>query len=362
MEQRARVRALGTATNVELISRQRALLTHRIERLVDRGASYALIDFPQHANVGDNAIWLGERALLAEIIGDEPAYVCTYKSFDAEALEAACPTGPIFLHGGGNFGDIWPVHQAFRERILDRMRGRRVIQLPQTIAFSDPRHVGTLRERIAKHGDFHLFVRDSVSLAFAQANLDCAVESTPDAAVGMGTLARRGRLRSDIVLLLRTDKEKAGQDMSCLLGLPASCAFDWLDEFSLFRRKVALLAKTSAYMAGRFDPNKRRLTAFDFTAKSRVARGLRMLSSGKIVVTDRLHAHILSVLLDIPHIAMDNNYGKISNYINAWNKDYKKVLLAARPQDVPRLLDQAKSMLRDVTTSNLSAKGDCGSA
>lgn len=347
------------ATNVELISSQRALLTHRITRLVGRGAKYALLDFPQHANVGDNAIWLGERALLSAIMGDEPAYVCTYRSFDAEALEAACPTGPIFLHGGGNFGDIWPAHQAFRERILDRMRGRKVIQLPQTIAFSDPRHAQTLRERIAKHGDFHLFVRDSASLAFAQANLDCCVESVPDAAVGMGTLAKRGPLRSDIVLLLRTDKEKAAQDMSCLLDLPASYAFDWLDEFPLFRRKIALLAKTSAYAMGRFDSNKRRLIAFDFTARSRVARGLQMLSSGKIVVTDRLHAHILSMLLDIPHIAMDNNYGKISNYINAWDKDYEKVLLATCPQDVPRLLGQAKSMLCHQTTSHNGDPNGC---
>ncbi|TLG71413.1 polysaccharide pyruvyl transferase family protein [Methylocystis sp. B8] len=340
------------ATNVELISRQCALLTHRIAPLVDRGTKYALLDFPHHANVGDNAIWLGERALLSAIMGGEPAYVCTYKSFDAQALEAACPAGPIFLHGGGNFGDIWPVHQNFRERILDRMLGRKVIQLPQTIAFSDPHRAHALRARIARHGDFHLFVRDETSLAFARENLECYIERVPDAAVGMGALARRGRLRSDIVLLLRTDKEKSGQDMSCLLDLPASCAFDWLDEFPSFRRKVAMLANTSSYALGRFDSNKRRLTAFDFTARSRVARGLRMLCSGNIVVTDRLHAHILSMLLDIPHIAMDNNYRKISNYIDAWNKDYEKVLLATCPEDVPRLLGHAKSMLCPQATTH----------
>lgn len=333
------------ATNVELINSQCALLTRLIARLVDRGASYALLDFPQYTNVGDNAIWVGSRSILAEIMGGEPAYVSTHKSFDAEALEAACPIGPIFLLGGGNFGDIWPAHQAFRERILDRMRGRKVIQLPQTIAFSDIRHAGTLRERIAKHGDFHLFVRDGASLAFAQAKLDCSVECAPDAAVGMGARAKRGPLRSDIVLLLRTDKEKAAQDMSCLLDLPASYAVDWLDEFPSFRRKTALLAKTCSYAVGRFNPNKRRLTAFDCTAKSRVARGLQMLSSGKMVVTDRLHAHILSMLLDIPHVAMDNNYGKLSRYINAWDKRYDKVFLATDPQDVLRLLGDAENNL-----------------
>lgn len=332
--------------NLELISRQRELLTRQISSLVRRGGSYALLDFPQHSNVGDNAIWLGERALLAEIMGDDPAYVCTYKTFDAETLQSACPTGPIFLHGGGNFGDIWPVHQAFRERILDQMGGRKVIQLPQSISFSDPRRAQDLRERIAKHGDFHLLVRDGASLSFAQDTLNCAAQSVPDAAVGMGAIARRGPLRSDIALLLRTDKEKAIQDESCLLDLPASRAFDWLDEGELFKKQVALFAKIRSYAAGGLDPNRRRLIAFDVTAGARVARGLRMLSSGKIVITDRLHAHILSMLLDIPHIAMDNNYGKISNYVHAWDEDYEKVFLAACPQDVSRLLPKARGMLR----------------
>jgi len=57
------------------------------------------------------------------------------------------------------------------------------------------------------------------------------------------------------------------------------------------------------------------------------------------VVTDRLHAHIISTLLDIPHVALDNNYGKVSGYINAWTNTYPQVKIASSAQDAIEKLD-----------------------
>jgi pyruvyl transferase EpsO len=56
----------------------------------------------------------------------------------------------------------------------------------------------------------------------------------------------------------------------------------------------------------------------DLGATIRVGRGLNLLSSGRHIVTDRLHGHIMSVLLGIPHVVIDNGYGKIGGYIDAW--------------------------------------------
>ncbi len=51
----------------------------------------------------------------------------------------------------------------------------------------------------------------------------------------------------------------------------------------------------------------------------RLIRGETLLSSGKVVITDRLHGHILCSLLKIPHVILDNSYRKISNFRAAWN-------------------------------------------
>jgi pyruvyl transferase EpsO len=46
-----------------------------------------------------------------------------------------------------------------------------------------------------------------------------------------------------------------------------------------------------------------------------------MLSCGRIVVSDRLHAHILCLLMGIPHVLVDNSYGKVKSFFAAWTKD-----------------------------------------
>jgi pyruvyl transferase EpsO len=48
-----------------------------------------------------------------------------------------------------------------------------------------------------------------------------------------------------------------------------------------------------------------------------------MLSQGKVIVTDRLHAHILSLLLGIPHIVFDDQEeqcGKVRVFYETWTK------------------------------------------
>jgi pyruvyl transferase EpsO len=42
------------------------------------------------------------------------------------------------------------------------------------------------------------------------------------------------------------------------------------------------------------------------------------LLRGRAVVSDRLHAHVLSVLLGLPHVLLDNNYGKVRAVYDTW--------------------------------------------
>ncbi len=65
----------------------------------------------------------------------------------------------------------------------------------------------------------------------------------------------------------------------------------------------------------------RLLNQFVRMAERRVARGIGVLSRAEFIVSDRLHAHIMSSLLGLPHAALDNNYGKISNFIDSWPLD-----------------------------------------
>lgn len=118
------------------VAAQRALLAAMYATHVGPGSRYAVIDFPDHANVGDSAIWLGELAVLRQITGRDPCYISTWRDFDCDAFRDACPDGIVFLQGGGNLGDIWLHHQRFREDVLAIVRDRTVVQPPHLHAQS----------------------------------------------------------------------------------------------------------------------------------------------------------------------------------------------------------------------------------
>jgi pyruvyl transferase EpsO len=53
-------------------------------------------------------------------------------------------------------------------------------------------------------------------------------------------------------------------------------------------------------------------------AAQRLRFGAQMLGRSDVVVTDRLHGHILSLLLGKPHVVLDNSYGKVRSFFETW--------------------------------------------
>jgi pyruvyl transferase EpsO len=234
------------------------------------------------------------------------------------------PRGTILIHGGGNFGTLWPHHQALRERILDGLKDYRIVQLPQTIRYEDEASLQQTARLIASHPDFHLFVRDAHSLEIAREQLDAKATLCPDAALLLAGKLRREAPVVDCLVLARTDKERAvdGLERAFARSSLSVEAADWLDEprgswhtlrdrFKYASRRPLASSKWFQFVM---------LAIWDRLASERTQRGCRLLSRGRIVITDRLHAHILSTLLGIPHIVLDNNYGKLSRFIDAWTK------------------------------------------
>lgn len=297
-----------------------AALQAKIHQCLDEfvtGEPIALVDFPNIRNVGDSAIWLGELAYLARRNVRQLAYASTMHDFSAEDLDARMSTGPIFIHGGGNFGDVWIAHHTFREQILRRWRGRPVIQFPQSIHFSSQARVDETARIIATHGNFTLLVRDLESQEFAQRHFDCRVILCPDMALCIGAL--QGVVQPDIPVLamLREDREQVGaHDLAAVRGLPVE---DWIHEPWLPIRVAKTLGAASKL--GTLDSIRMRSGWFNAAARQRFNRGIRQISRARILITDRLHVHILSLLLGRPHAVLDNSYGKIARFMAAFTAD-----------------------------------------
>jgi pyruvyl transferase EpsO len=311
-----------------LVKRLQETIDATLKPLIPRGSTVAHVAYPDHWNAGDPAIWLGEKAAL-ERLGAQVAYECKWQEYNRDVMAERIGEGLILIAGGGNLGDLWPNHQLFRERILKDFPNNRIVQFPQGICFEDERNLDRFREFSERHGQYHLLLRDQQSMGFAAQHLDVPVTLCPDMAFSLGKLTRPASPVHDIVWLARTDKESLGRgaypahdgiEVSDWLNLtaedePDRAAVKQLSDRcqQLYRQLESGAADDSAVVRQRSELNEE-------IAWIRVRRGLRMLSAGRVVMTDRLHGHILSLSMGIPHVVMDNSYGKISSTWNTWTK------------------------------------------
>jgi exopolysaccharide biosynthesis predicted pyruvyltransferase EpsI len=296
----------------------------------------ALLDFPDHGNVGDSAIWAGELVAL-EALGIRVAYVATSLSFDAAVLRRTLPEGVILIHGGGNFGTIWPECQAHREAVLAQFRDYKIVQLPQSIHYDNSASLEATRALIAAHPDFTMLVRDEPSRTISEQQLGARTILCSDSAFFLHDLLRRDDPVVDILTLARTDKERVTTGLSDLLkatGRSFEIA-DWLEEPMTASRRIARLIWPRAFgrltrLPGFFAVLQ---AAWDASAWARIRRGCKLLSRGRVVLTDRLHAHILCTMLGIPHVVLDNHYGKVQNFIASWTEGNPLVHRASTPEE-----------------------------
>ncbi len=334
---------------------QRGRLSETIRRSagpLDR--PYALLDFPDHSNPGDAAIWAGERTLLESLYAAPPAYAADLGSFHEATLRRRLRAGTIFLHGGGNFGDLWKRFQRFREHVVRSFPESRIVGLPQTVHFESPDALDRVRSAFDGHPNLTLLARDHRSLEILRSEFACRSELCPDSAVALGPLRRPAPADRAVLWLVRTDQESRGF-AGATGASDATPSVDWTGDepVALVQRdrRVRRLRSRFPVLEQILETHSRALG--DAAARWRLERGLRLLSKGRVVVTDRLHGHILATLLRIPHVLLDNAYGKNRRYYETWSVEDPISLWADSSEEAERI---ARDLLASLAPS-ASAEG-----
>ncbi|HET7622037.1 MAG TPA: polysaccharide pyruvyl transferase family protein [Gemmatimonadaceae bacterium] len=322
-----------------LLESLRAVMDGVLSPILAGTRRVALLDFPTHSNVGDSAIWLGTLAYLRDrekIV----CYSCDHDTYSRETLARRLGDGVILLSGGGNFGDIWELPQHFRERVVRDFPDSRIVQLPQTIMFRDARAIERARAVFGGHRALTLLARDRRSLAFATENFQAPALLCPDMALWLGPIARPAPATKAILWLARGDRERGA-------GAPPQGiqSMDWLDEPRTAGLRFERFLRTLVAEHPRVESTLRNALSRveDHTAAKRLRRGCATLSEGRVVITDRLHAHILSLLLGIPNVILDNSYGKVRDFHQTWTSGSDLVTLAADPAQAMSLAAERAS-------------------
>lgn len=289
----------------------------------------ALIGFPYHANVGDSAIWLGERDLLRRL-SVPISYTCDLDNFSEEALRVCLPTGTILIHGGGNLGDLWPARQVFRELVIAAFPDRRIIQLPQSIHFAERESLHRARAVFDAHPDLTICVRDRHSLGVARAQFAARTVLCPDMAFGLRDIPEIAETaRYNIVWQARADHESAQRRLPAV-GSDVLVT-DWAEgqgDDPQWRSHAR--AAVERYEQALDDPDARS-AACDRLAALQLRRGCDMLASGRVVITDRLHGHLLSLRLGLPHVVLRDRNAKIESTRETWTGGWPAARWAQSP-------------------------------
>ncbi|THD42241.1 MAG: glycosyltransferase [Bradyrhizobium sp.] len=317
-----------------------ATLDDQVDRLAESlkalvgSRPVALLDWPNYANAGDHFIWLGEKVLFRRRLGSEILYECSLNQVDILRLTRLPPDAVLVMHGGGNFGDLYPHHQRLREAVIGAFPDRRIIVMPQTIHFAGRERMEQSARQLKLHPDLHVMTRDRESLAVAslrmglpncQLHIDSAFALQPIVTALLDKLALKPV--SDRVYLLRRDFESTASSV-----LPEGAAsHDWArtDDLKQFANDPP-------------EPNSidaaARVVETDFDAQSwrRFCGAVRLFSGGEHIVTDRLHGHILALMMGKEHELYDNSYGKIGSFYDTWTRDHPLVAYRSNTKRIPR--------------------------
>jgi len=328
---------------VEFLRELQQQLDDVLRPQVENADSVALLDFPDFSNVGDSAIWLGALATLRRLGAPSPCHTCDARSYDRATLARRLGKGVILLNGGGNFGDLWPRHQLFRERVVADFPDNPIVVMPQSLHYVDPEAAERAGAVFRAHSQLTLLLRDRESLHEATRLFGGITRLAPDTAFGLTALRRSRAPTHDILWLKRADQEDrwTAFDVSRL----GHASADWAGDEStrLVRTHNALVRATQRPIAAHA-ARQALMWVHPRLAQERIDRGVALLSRARVIVTDRLHGHILCLLLGIPHVVLDNSYGKLSRFIGTWSDSSTLVCIASTLEEAH---DLARTRLSD---------------
>lgn len=336
-----------------LISQLSDSSVRAVSDLLAPGTPVALLNFANHPNPGDLAIWLGQLALLTRLEA-EIVWLASRSSYDPDRLRRLLPPeGVVLLSGGGNLGDRYRPQQLVRERVLAEFRDRRVVQLPQSMWFVDGGRRDQFSDLCAAHPDLHLLWRDPVSARSACRHLQAATHRlVPDMAFSIGSLERPAPTSVETLWLLRRDAERRVDHHSLGPALPGDRVADWPDLLAApeveppwldANRSLTEEVESRGSLSDRAD---RELTAtFEPFARHYVDQASTALRAAEVVVSDRLHGHVLALLAGTPSVVLDNADGKVHALADTWTSGHPSVRLVddvAQAEAVARLLSRSR--------------------
>lgn len=227
----------------------------------------------------------------------------------------------IFINGGGNTGNEYLEAEERRRQIIELFPDNVIYNLPQTVYFNEKK--SNYEIELAKsqyiynqHNNFHFWVRDQYSYEFMKKNFNCDVVLTPDMVLYNDFKQLKRERKNKIIIIFRREFEaKIGQEHR--------------DYISNVAKKYAKSVIEIDNLKEYYSCGKR---------EEEILNHLSEIKEAGLVITDRLHGMIFSVISETPCIVIDNYNQKVSNFYNTWLKDIDYVCLVKNVKQIEKMI------------------------
>ncbi len=280
--------------------------------VLSKGEKCFLLGVPEHGNLGDHAIVLGEYKFLKKInynkkIIEIPVW---YARKHTQMFKPIIGKSDVLIQGGGFLGSLWPEEDEMSLKAVKNFKNSKIVLFPQTIYFYDNEE-GKKQKELAKnvyknHKNLHLFFRETKSYNLAKNDMKLDnVFLVPDMVLALEQYKSDvNRERKGILFCLRSDKEKT------LIDIQEKQLVDNVNKYY----KGEQITYTDTVIEKNIWKNER---------KREVYKKIDEFYNTRLVVTDRLHGMVFAALAGTPCIVMGNCNYKVKGIYN-WikNNDY----------------------------------------
>lgn len=212
----------------------------------------------------------------------------------------------VLLIGGGNIGDAYQDQREIRKKVISKLKNNKIIIFPQTAHYSNTNYGQEVllsdQQLFSEHKNLFIFAREKYSYEFMVKNYKhCKVNLCPD--IVMYLNANNNNRREKALVCLRSDNEsvlKIEDRNQIIYELMKFCEVELWDTCLLYNVSLENRDKE-------------------------VEKAIDYISKFKVMITDRLHGLIFSVITGTPCVAIGNYNYKIKG-IYEWCKNFEWVV------------------------------------
>ncbi|MFT8318189.1 MAG: polysaccharide pyruvyl transferase family protein [Sporolactobacillus sp.] len=302
-----------------------------VEALMNAKRKVFLFGSPSYTNIGDQAVAYAEEKFIKNHF---PYYEYI------EIMDYATDTGIAYVQGiikkgdivcftgGGNLGNLYLPIERDRRKVIEAFKDYQTLVFPQS-AFFEESEKGAIekkktQEAYGKNPNLTLVARESQTLDVLKSTFDCDILYTPDMVLSL-RIEPRSLDRKGILFVLRKDKEKVTDENFI------SRMMDWAG-------RKAPVARTDTVLTD--------IDKIEYAGREKyLLKMLHQIGSSQLIITDRLHAMIFSIITETPCLVFGNSYGKAKHSYRDWLQKLNYIAYTDK-QDINELEQMIQGLLK----------------